>query len=461
VCLLGLVIASTAYGSPVVPMSEAGVTPITGNIILNPGDINGGSLESIGVVILPNGNVAAGWEDDGTSIPISAGWVMIDSAGNFIVSQPQAYANAAGAPTATNGGWGPKMHGNQWGDGFIFGSAFWDFAGIDHPDNWIEGLDFLVDDEPAMQLINNDGTFNGSLFLPYPLEFHEREGSIRVGDDGILSNGNIVVVGEDRQGGDGPELFGLPNADRVIIVGTCTPDGTPVAGPIAVQTADSRGEMWHGIATFEGGFGVRYANAGINVRFFDNNLNPTTGQILLPGTLNSGGRGDSAGFHANKKGDCVLVTGEPTCVVAVLDKLGNVKVGPIEVYEPDIEFGHGARRVDGAIDEAGNFMAVWRDKSLPGMEFADGTGVIAARFFNANGTPATPPFVVSDAIPVPFTEEWGLSAMEDNEPRVTMRDGVVAIVWQDENMNALGVQELVIRLLASPFGAPVSDWSIY
>ncbi len=457
VCVLGFLIASTVHGVPV-PLPQSGVVALTDNIILNPGDMNGGTVESLGVTILSNGSVLTGWQDN--QAVIGTCWLLVDSQGNRVAG-PLAFAKPDGSPTGLNGGWGPKMHCNDWGPGVLFGSAFWDFDGTTQPENYMESLAFLggVDSTPAVQMINNDGTFNGHIVLPYPTDFILREGAMRIGDAGILSNGNIVVFGEDRQAGDGPDLFGLPNADRVIIMGIVQPDGTIVKPPVAVQTTDARGEMWHGCAVFEGGFAARYTAGPVCLRFYSNDGTPTTNQIDLSTVdplINQGGRGDSAGFHANPKGDCLIVnqTGG-RCIAAVFNKNGTVKVPAFDVDTPDFQYGLGADRVDGAIDENGNFLAVWRDMSYPGVDFAPGTGLIACRFFNADGTPATPSFIVTSA----STENWFTS--EDRRPRASMRNGVAAIGWEDSNTNLLGVREMVLRLFRSPFQTPVQDWELH
>ncbi len=455
---LALMAPVSVFAEPV-SVTDAGVTALTDNIVLNDDNpiINGGGLESIGVAILSNGNVIIGWEDDDADI--AAGWVMIDSAGNRVTTDILAYANDDGTPTAANGGWGPKIHANLYGDGATFASSFWDWIGADDPLNKIPSLEQIgSDDEPAIQIINNDGTFNGAIIPGFSIDFLQRDGAIRVGDAELLSNGNIVVIGEDRQADDGPNL-GLPNADRVVIGGIVAPDRTVIAGPIAVQQADARGEMWHGVATDQNGFGVRYSADGVKIRFFDNDLNPLTDEIALEGDLNSGGRGDDTGWHGNGNGDYLLATQTgKRCIATVFDNTGQMKFDPIDADEPDPDFGIGAGRVDGAIDENGNFVLVYKDTSL--FDYFEDISIIAARFFNADGTPFTPPFVVSSAAS-DLDAALANFAYIDSEPRVAMRNGLVAVAWQDGNMNELGIQETVVRIFESPFVTSVQDWALY
>ena len=451
-----LSIAFTAYASPV-SLSDAGVTALTkDNIILNKDPIpNGGSIESFGIAIAPNGNVVVGWEDDNGGI--QAAWMMLDKTGKLINKDALSYAGDDGKPISNLGGWGPKIHANLYGDGISFGSSYFDWIGSDDPTDKIPTYESLgSDDSPAVQLINNDGSFNGKIISAYPNDFVQRDGSIRIADAELLSNGNIVVIGEDRQSGDGPDLFELPNASQVVIAGIVKPDRTIVKAPVAVQQSDAKGEAWHGVATFTGGFGVRYSANGVKLRFFDNDLKPLTDEINvgdLDPNLNAGGRGDGAGWHGNGKGRFLLV-GQLNGQVyaAVFDQMGKLVVGPVQADESDAAQGLGADRVDGAIDEAGNFVLAWRDQTL--LDFAANTGVIAARFFNADGTPKTKSFLVTATA----SDKW---LAEDSNPRVALHAGVAAMAWQDANTDALAKQEVAVRLFASPFaGTAVSHWDI-
>lgn len=456
---LAALTAVSAYALPV-SLDEAGLTPLTDIIIATEDPIgNGGDVESIGIGIMTNGNIIVGWEDDANLI--AAGYLVYTPDGTLLTPEVRSYANDDGSPTANNGGWGPKIHANMYGDGAVFSSTYYDWIGVDDGANNIPSLNGLGDEDgPAVQIVNNDGTFSGVIIPGLGVDFMERDGGIRIGDAEMLSDGNIVVIGENRQSQDAAELFGLTITDRHVVAAVVAPDRTIVAGPVLVQEADVRGSIWHGVATFDGGFLVRYElqGVGIGLRGFDNDLTPLFDEVLMPDVapdLNAGGRGDGAGFKGNGMGDFVMAAQSGRVpYVGVFNADGTVKVAPQMADEPlDEAFGIGADRVDAAIDEAGNYVVVYRDQNYIATE---GLGTVVARFFNADGTPAMDPVILTNV-----TEETVLA--EDRRPRVAIRGGIVAVAWEDANVNErFDDRDVALRVFESPFEASeVPTWELY
>src|SRR3989442_3449243 len=89
--------------------------------------------------------------------------------------------------------------------------------------------------------------------------------------------------------------------------------------------------MWRGVGVPANGFAIRFDHGGAKVRMFDNNGNPTTGDIDLA-TLTGhpetgqGGRGDGVGFSGNGADAYVNVnTGNGTPWITVLNANGTLR----------------------------------------------------------------------------------------------------------------------------------------
>lgn len=142
----------------------------------------------------------------------------------------------------------------------------------------------------------------------------EPEGDVRIGDWDYLSNGNIVVVGESRQGNDLVDKYGGTAAGNHAVYRIVTPTGQEVKPVALVGEAPEANEIWHGVGVTENGFAVRFGLGGrTKVRLFDNNGAPISTNIDVGDLSGSvvaakGGRGDGSGFHGNGKDAYVAFT---------------------------------------------------------------------------------------------------------------------------------------------------------
>lgn len=445
ILFIQLVFLLSAEGQPV-SVEEAGVKPLTDNLILHQlANIPmGGRVENPGVAILDNRRIVVCWEDDYANM--SGQWLMLDERGKLLTHNFRSFLKPDGQRPELTGHFAPLVHANLFGKGFLFGVTYFDWKGSKNPQNRIPEYAerFDVDDAPVIQRISSKGEYIKTIINGFPPEFTQRKGRIRLAEAGYLSNGNIVVVAEDQQLNDGPELFQLPNAMSVVIASILQPDGKILYGPIVVQQSNCNGYIWNGLAIGNGHFGVLYQTDWVKMRFFDNELKPITLEIpiekaLLNNISNANGRGDASGWHGNSRDDYLLsvMNGRNRIIATVFTSQGKRKFDPVELNPAGV-YAFDSARCDGAIDEQGNFAAVGA------CDMEGGRNTIVARFFNADGTPKTPPFFVTSVKP----EDW---AGVDQKPRIAMRNGLCAIVWHDANTNLTGKEELALRIFKSPF----------
>ncbi|MBI1388877.1 MAG: hypothetical protein GC154_10565 [bacterium] len=473
---LGLFVAAGAWAQPV-SVSEAGVTPMTDTLIVTDSAIgNGGSLESLAISVLSNGNIALGWEDDKNAdvpagVGLAAAWLLYDQSGTRLTDTVRGHYRNDGTLIGLGGNWAPKINANQFGGGFAYGSTFWDWDGTaEDPSNAAPELPLGTDqDNPAVTTFNNDGSVRHSIFVTYPIDYLTLPGTARMGEPFYLSDGNVCSIAQNGQNTDAVDLFGFASDHKTIIAGVSKDGGEVVAGPVAVQQEDADANIWKGAAPFNGGFAVRYEAGGkVYLRMMNNDLTPMGDSIAMETAapqLNAGGRGGSTGVDANTNGDVLIAqpskgtadapSADNNVFAAVWSKDGSMKLAPKLVSAPQDEtLGTGANSADCAIDEAGNFVVVYENKDI--VDFTGGSAV-CARFFNADGSPATPSFIIS-----------GITAndvvADDADPVVDMRNGIVAVLWRDKNFSqsSAGKGEVALRVFASPFGSSsASDWALY
>ncbi len=469
--LLGvaLVMPVWAQDEPV-SAEEAGLVPVTETTYINdwPSDgdpRNNGNTESLGVGIVDNGNIIVGWEDDGDDIyDYEAVWVLFDADGTPIIETPQSYFNSEGEPTSPQHAWGPKIKANLFGSGMGMGATAFSLA-LDIPEffdvNTIGGDANWAEDFPAVQLLNNAGEPLGLPVLGISDEFAEHEGDVRIADWNYLSNGNIVIAGESRQEFDLIDEFGGDAAGRHPIFRIVTPDGTEVVPETLISEVPVSGEMWHGIGSIADGFAARWRSEGrTTVRLFNNDGTPKTGNIdlgdltELEGT-SGGGRGDGAGFHGNGIDTYVVANaqdaddfpGEEVYLTA-LNADGSLKW--TTVASDDFEYVN-ADRVDCAVNEAGDVIAVWADDSV----VAQGIRVVQARVFDAEGAPVTGTFYVSEK------ETPDIAVGAARRPRAFWRGDKIVVVWESENSPETPSRVVTMRIFEAPEGTGVSDFMIY
>jgi len=304
------------------------------------------------------------------------------------------------------------------------------------------------DDFPAVQLMNDDGTpyrpgpINGVTNLGIvtladadvqPL------GAIRLGGWDYLGNGNIVIAGESRQADD-LVLTGQASG-RVPVYRVVTPAGLQVKGYAAVSAqAESGNIARNGVGVTANGFAIRWqAPSGVKVRLFDNNGNPTTGNLDLATITgypqaNSGGDAGGANISGNGKDAYALVGNYGDSVwVTVLNADGSVRWSR-DAADDKILSSVSSTGV--AIDESGGVVVVFNGKpdgSLP-------RGVMGRRF-NASGAAVGGTFYISEH-EVP--DLMNPLTYESSDPKVASRNGVVVVSWLTRNYPDVSLQGLPV-----------------
>lgn len=470
---------------PSTPAAE-GVTALTPAMALN-SDVLGDSLESINLDIAGDGKIIIGWEDDsatvnGAEAGIAAGIRMYDMglnnipwAKDFEGNNTSSYYFSDGEPTDDNSGWGPKVRANWFGEGFGMGSCAWQFP--EHSGRTETTLDAVMLDDgglgadnPLVQLYEADGTPIVPPRIGATDAFAQPEGSVRIGDWCYLANGNIAISGEVRQNeGNVNPPMSLSVAGRAVSIAIVEPGEQFPSSITRVQEADASASQWGGVAPLANGFVVRYelSGAGIKLRYYDNDGNPTTGDVDLGavtyvdsegidvgGVMGMGGRGDNEGMDTDADDRVVVTTradvdGYPGLEVyaCVLDGQGNFVVNPILVTEGFND--NDTSRCDAAIGPDGSFIVVWDDTYI----LID-TRVVLARIFNADGTPATGIFSLDDRL-------VGLDQPGNSEePLVAWRGNKIAVAYESSNGNDYGPHELTARVFE--YGeADVDDFMLH
>lgn len=446
-----------------------------------PGDgeikLNNGKVESIGIGIARNGNVIVGWEDDGNDLTDYEGaWMLFDSTGaaltpevtinsavdgaGSVSSKYRAFFRKDGSPTPANTAWGPKIKANLFGDGVGFGATAFSL-GLEVPelaDVNVQESTGGAGDFPAVQLIKNDGSAAAEALSGYSAEDADRPGDIRIGDWDFLSNGNIVIVGESRQGADLVDVFGGESAANHAAFRILKADGTVVKPLTLVAEQAVKTELWHGVGVTKDGFAVRFAKAPAGratIRLFKNDGTPASGDIDL-GTLAGndiyagGGRGDSVGFHGNGNDAYVAVVNakdpDPdinvnTPYVMVINADGTLRYA--RKVADDFPKAN-SDRMDAAITADGR-VAV----AFDGTQFS-AIRLVQARLFNADGSPMTPTFLVSEKeTPTTVTSE-------SRRPRIAWRGNQIAVAWESTSVPEVLSRVVALRIL----GLPVSETTL-
>ncbi|MBL9128824.1 MAG: hypothetical protein JNL97_14315 [Verrucomicrobiales bacterium] len=460
-------VAGQAFGQSTLPgkPEDNGLRPVSDTLYLNTSDtLNNTKTESLGIGIARNGNVIVGWEDDGDALnDLEAVWTLVNDSGVWITpdteitSKDPEYAGQTvtskflsffrpdKTPTPARTSWGPKIKANPFGDGIGMGATAFDLA------KEVTELapDYNGDfgDFPAVQLLNSDGT-PISIVVGVPPAYHQRDGNIRIGDWHFLSNSNIVIVGESRQGSDLVDVYGGEGAQNHAIVRIVSRTGAEVKAVQLAGATPTKTEMWHGVGVTKNGFAVRFSDNGPGtIRLFANdgtplstnlNLGDLTGQPIAAG----GGRGDGVGFHGNGNDAYVSVAigkdgdAKNHVWVSVINTNGTVRWS--KTVSDDLEL-LGPGRCDAAIDSLGRVAVVYDD--------AAGTGgnakIVLGRLFDAQGNPMGKTFYVSEK------EVPDAATLESRNPRVAFRNDTVAVAWESQNIEA-GVRVVAMRQFVIP-----------
>lgn len=466
----------TAWSQAALPAAPeaGGVQPAGDTVYVNPQDgntINNGKVESLGVGIARNGNVIVGWEDDGDGLnDLEATWTLYGGqnqpllqaiditstdptyAGLSVNTAFRSYFRADGSPTPARTGWGPKIKANPFGDGIGMGSTSFELAkevpALAAIENNAAGDN--AGDYPTVQLLDNAGAPIG-IVSGLTDSYAERDGNVRIGDWGYLSTGNIVVVGESRQGQDLVDVHGGAAAANHVIARIVKPNGDEVKAIHLVSATATKAEMWHGFAATRNGYGIRFGgdDGRAKLRLFDNTGNPTVttnidlGNLVGNPVAATGGRGDGVGFSGNGNDAYAVLglgnnaEGVPTALVTVLNANGTVRWS--RSVSDDLTL-LGPGRGDVAIDALGRVAVAFDDASATGGNARN----IICRVFKADGTPLGGSFYVSER------EVPSDGLLESRHPRIAFRNDTIAVVWQSMNSEAPGVRAVGLRQFVIP-----------
>jgi hypothetical protein len=279
----------------------------------------------------------------------------------------------------------------------------------------------------------------------------EPEGNIRIADWEYLADGNIVVVGESRQGEDLVSKYGGSTAANHAIYRIVDSTGKELrAVGLVSESPEGSSEIWHGAAVTKNGFAVRFAQGSrAIVRLFDNAGKPASTNIDL-GTVAKdeaaagGGRGDGAGFHGNGNDAYVAVNGAGNQVrLTVLNADGTLRYSRSAVDDVPLK---SVGRTDAAISPSGQVLVVFSATYDGGPVTAEGTdiSVVMGRLFDASGNPSDGTFYVSEK------EVPSVGPLPAQNPRVAWRGDVAVIAWESQNSGQV-VEDEPVSVVAARF----------
>ncbi|MFH1739596.1 MAG: hypothetical protein ABIH23_11360 [bacterium] len=480
--LIGTVIAlltATPCFAQFVPADPAGqgLRPLTDAIEINL-DVVADSMEgSNNVAITQDGKIVIGWEDDNSGI--GAGIRLFNSdltnipwANDLEGNNVSSFYYDDGSPTCDISGWAPKVKPNWFGPGFGMGAWAFGFPIADCGPP-IASLEAVAEDDegwenefPAVQMYEADGTPILPVRCGVTDEVAQPVGTIRMGDFCYLSDGSLAIAGECRQDEANVEMFGLAAPGKAVILGIVKAGQQFPETVTRLTESTASSEMWGGIAPFSNGFAARFAlsGQGVNLRYFDNNGNPITGDIALSqfgegdlaGVLGQGGRGDGEGLASNGNNRVAVVTKVDydgnlgrEVYAATFDDQGNLVAGPINV-SADNEYNN-ADRVKVAVGPDGSFICVWDDDDilLPDR-------VTLGRIMNPDGSFATEIMALDNRFNIATMDQPGTT----QKPKVTWRGNKICVLIESTHSNPGGSSSLAARVFE--YGATgVDDWSIY
>jgi hypothetical protein len=287
----------------------------------------------------------------------------------------------------------------------------------------------------------------------------EQNNQMRFGGDiRILSNGNILVVVEDRNQG----VFVGGNAAIATIFDGQTAE--ILKGPFNAAGDDTSHSIWSNVVAFKDGFAVR--TEGI-MSIYDNDGNLQHGGVIAQAdwtTVTDTGRGDGTRIAASIDGDFVYISGknaEEEMVCSRFNAATGVADKEVVVNEEDLWLFGSFSRGDLAVDSNGNVCVtyVFQDDSLTAEQ------QIAARILDSNLEPATPTFFAfSQYERWDDTEILGIMSKEvnvsmDNQRIVISADGVTVDSTTGELTPAEHAYAVVLK---NPFAATSIDgWELH
>lgn len=472
-----MVIASAAYGQDRVQSPEvAGLTPLHGTIYVNDTtnfNYSGTASDGIWAVdFTDNHTVLIGLVDGGLIGDFEAmghAWTLYDTNGNRLIP-PTVITNVAGAPggatltntwrsffrtngspMACNTSRGIRIRANHFGSGFVVGgrgdrigmeiAALYDVnSDAAGPVTWATsaGQGF-----PVAQFVNNNGTAAGPVLSMCNDAEAEASGQIFCHGAEVLANGNIVIVGESRQGSELVDRFGGPASGDHVVYRILKPNGEVVTPySLASSTLLSCNQFNAGVGVTSNGFAIRFRGSlGVSFRLFNNDGTAATnsfgdtndismatavGAFLGTGTEPTAGygdRGDGVGWHGNYKDAYVNVANNSGGVyVTVYNADGSVRYHRQTWDEGSSNNGN---RVEGAIAPDGRVVIAIDDSIWASVDAGyAGNRLILGKIFDPAGNPMGPHFSVSEL------ETPGTVTDSSLCPRVGWRDNLIGFTWR-------------------------------
>ncbi|MFH1741264.1 MAG: hypothetical protein ABIH23_19850 [bacterium] len=358
------------------------------------------------------------------------------------------YFNDDGTPLPYESvAYGAKTKANIFGPGWGVATYAYDV----HPDSL--AIAVSAGHVPLLQLFQDDGTPIVPVRCLVPEDFAAAPGDIRVGDWEFLSNGNIVSMGESRQIDENINLFGVAEdqSGNVLYLSIMKPDEQFPSVHFGRLSEEARNtQTWHGLGVTQNGFAARFDMPGVgpNLRFFQNDATPLTGDIPLSsygegelaGALGGGGRGDEPGWHGDGANRYIYINPDPIQVMpgrapiaGVFDEDGDLIVGPIVVTAgPDGWTDIHCERIDAYLQTnpaTGRFVCVWTDQTYLG--YGADAAILMGRIFDADGTPLTKMMALDNHFDLDLMDQPGLS----RRPRVYWRGNKIAVSWVTTNFD--------------------------
>ncbi len=344
------------------------------------------------------------------------------------------------------------------------------------------------DRHTGIQVISNDGVPISNLTCPYGTYIKDSD-VIRGGTVRFLSNGNIVVLYEDRQSGDRKNyVYGSSGIGRTIGFVILKADGSIVRDMTLVSIPSSRNsDNRFGLTSGDGWFACRYLDGvdGPTIVAFDNDgheLGGGNGRIYpaidIPELKGDGGnRGDPNGLEA--VGDTLYISHRVNGEEGYLSKfrVGEDGITVIKtinfIDHPLSTFEHNA---DLGVDSQGNVIVIWQDQNW--RRFQSDRWEVLSRMFDSNLDPLTPSFIlfeVGNNTDIDEVDPY-LGAGSTKQSRIAMNDDIIiAIAHTNEvpygdpepiidggSSNLFFTYTYIARVLDNPYGvSDVRDWEIH
>lgn len=502
------------YAQPVDTPQAAGVTPVTGDVApWRAFGADAGSFDSVWIIALNNGNVVAfkrGSDPAKPGVIGGSNFLLFGPDGTLKSAMPvQAQYQSNGQPFpyadygATGVSWGGFTLGAHAdranGTGFVVHDLAENFQTFGFELGDVMGNESFT----LAQRFNNDGAPVGAAANAFG-DLLAEAGDYRDIGAIILSNGDIAVLGEDRQPSDDLKASVNASGEAAIAV-ILGPDGKTKFGPF-VPHIDANNQylggnssvIYQNMAAFEGGFVIDY---GSGIRWYNNDGTPRTpvqpDHAELAGTdidtgvtiftigADSGGRGDNMALASN---------GKDLVVKSIKLETGSEGIGILVYYNTDGTVRHWVRfddtdfnlepgmvdRTFCDMDQNGNVFVVWEDLRFGGDQAGEHAQVFG-RFFDKDGKPAGSSFpVFENWKKEPETVDYGAGVGlvprgELTQPRCAINNQVAAVISNSTLMPdipevvkqlsaafGLVMAEPVVRIFQNPLaGADVREWSVY